>query len=418
MPKAKLTERVLAALKLKGERVELWDEGCPGLVLRASSHRLAWTVTYRIKGTDSRPRLTLGTFPDVSLYSARQQAMAAIDMAKRGIDPAADAPAPESVPLGEVIEKFRERAFRDLAVSTQKEWGRLFHVEIVPTLANLDASQVREARRRIRELTDTIVARGARYTANRVWEVVRRIVGWGVSQDLLAPEASAVFANFERPALEKKRDRVLNHEEIRKVLAAVEQEPPITATFWRLLFLTGQRRGEVLAARWEDLDLDRARWTLRVKGGKTHTLPLPSQAVEALEAVWPISGRTPFVCSGTAIRGHLWNPQKTVARVRAASGVTFRVHDVRRTVASGLAELKVEQRLISLILSHTLSDSNAAPITGQVYVRFAFIEEMRAALQKWADYLDGVAVAKAADVVPLRQGTPASRPKRARAVGQ
>jgi hypothetical protein len=71
--------------------------------------------------------------------------------------------------------------------------------------------------------------------ANRSWEVVRRLVGRGIERDFLDPTASAVFTNFPRPAEEKQRDRVLTHDEIRRVFEALRREPPVTAIFWRLL---------------------------------------------------------------------------------------------------------------------------------------------------------------------------------------
>lgn len=101
------------------------------------------------------------------------------------------------VPLSEAARRFREQAFPDLAASTQKEWGRLIDVEIVPVLGALDATDVKSARRQIRDATDAIKRRSP-YTANRTWEVIRRMIGWGIERDSLDPTASAVCSRTSR----------------------------------------------------------------------------------------------------------------------------------------------------------------------------------------------------------------------------
>ena len=399
MPRAKLTDRMVAALDPGATRTDYWDALVPGLVLRVSTDRRAWCAVYRLRGR--KDRLTFGTYPVIGVYDARQRATEILKQAQLGEDPKAEEVTADTLPLSEVARRFREHAFPDLAASTRKEWGRLIDVEILPTLGTLEASDVKAARRRIREVTDAIKQRSP-YTANRSWEIVRRLIGWGIERDLLDPTSSAVFTNFPRPAEEKKRDRVLTHDEIRKVFEAIQHEPPVTAIFWRLAFYTGQRRGEILAARWEALDLDRALWAFRTKGDKPHVLPLPRQAVAILREAWPLSSHTAYVCSGTALCGHLYNPQKSAARVRERSGVAFRIHDVRRTVASGLGELGVDEGLISRILNHSTTSTSGASVTATVYNQYKYVEPMRHALQTWADKLDTILKPPQAAVIPLR----------------
>ncbi len=397
MPRVKLSDRMVDGLRAKA-RVDYWDALVPGLVLRVSPDRKAWCAVYRIAG--KKDRLTFGTYPLTPVYDARMRAAEILKKAQHGEDPKALDPRP-TLPLEELARRFREQAFPDLAASTQKEWGRLIDVEILPALGALDAVDVRGARRQIREATDAIKRRSPT-TANRTWEIVRRLIGWGIERDLLDPTASAVFANFPRPAEEKKRDRVLTHDEIRRVFEALRSEPKVTGIFWRLAFQTGQRRGEILGARWDALDLDRALWTFRTKGDKPHVLGLPTQAVAVLREAWPLSSHTPYVCSGPAVCGHLYNPQKSAERVRERSKVAFRIHDVRRTVASGLGELGIEEGLISRILNHSTSSTSGASVTAAVYNQYRYVEPMRHALQAWADRLDEILNAAPAEVIPMR----------------
>jgi integrase len=398
MPRVKLTDRMVDALHPAEGRVDYWDALVPGLVLRVSPVRKAWCAVYRITGR--KDRLTFGSYPVTSLYDARTRAAEILRKAQHGENPKAFDPRP-TLPLSAVARRFREQAFPDLAASTQKEWGRLIDMEILPALGALDAVDVRGARRQIRDATDAIKRRSP-ITANRTWEIVRRLIGWGIERDFLDPTSSAVFTNFPRPAEEKKRDRVLTHNEIRRVFEAIGREPKVTALFWRLAFLTGQRRGEILGARWDSLDLDRALWTFRTKGDKPHVLGLPTQAIAALREVWPLSSHTPYVCSGPAVCGHLYNPQKSVDRVRERSKVTFRIHDVRRTVASGLGEIGIDEGLISRILNHSTSSTRGASVTAAVYNQYRYVEPMRQALQAWADRLDAILTPAPADVIPMR----------------
>jgi integrase len=398
MPRVKLQDRMVAGLDGAEGRVDYWDALVPGLVLRVSAERKAWCAVYRVGG--KKDRLTFGTYPLMSIHDARERAAEILRKAQRGEDPkTAEAPGP-MVPLSEVARRFRERAFPDLAASTQKEWGRLIDVEILPVLGALDATDVKSARRQIRDATDAIKRRSA-YTANRTWEVVRRMIGWGIERDFLDPVASAVFTNFPRPAEEKRRDRVLTHDEIRRVFEALRHEPPVTAIFWRLAFYTGQRRGEILGARWDAFELERALWTFRTKGDKPHVLGLPRQVIAVLREAC-LSSHTPYVCSGPAVCGHLYNPQKSAARVRKRSGVAFRSHDVRRTVASGLGEIGIDEGLISRILNHSTSSTTGASVTAAVYNQYKYVEPMRQALQAWADQLDAIVTRPQAEVVPMR----------------
>ena len=86
----------------------------------------------------------------------------------------------------------------------------------------------------------------------------------------------------------------------------------------------------------------------------------------------------------------MWNPQKAANRVRARSGVQFRIHDIRRTVATGLAELGVDEGIISRILNHSISAGGGTRITAQVYNQYGYLSPMRDALQSWGDRLDEI----------------------------
>jgi integrase len=127
----------------------------------------------------------------------------------------------------------------------------VIHVELKPLLGDVDPAQVREARARVREALDRIVTRGGGETANRVQVVAGRVISWAVSRDLVDPAAAGVFAGLEKPAPTGIRSRVLSDDEIKRLWPAIADEPPREATFWEFAFRTGQRRGEIIGAMFE-----------------------------------------------------------------------------------------------------------------------------------------------------------------------
>src|SRR5262249_17856019 len=155
-----------------------------------------------------------------------------------------------------------------------------------------------------------------------------------------------------------------------------------------------QRRSEVLGMRWEHINWEEKVWTFRGKGkgeGKPHVLPLSAKAIEVLKRIEPVTGRTPFVmCNPNEFfRGEarqVSNPTKAVDRTRIETGISdFRVHDIRRTSATKLAELfNISDETISAILSHSSGDESK--VTRKHYQLYRNLKPMREALEKWADF--------------------------------
>jgi integrase len=162
----------------------------------------------------------------------------------------------------------------------------------------------------------------------------------------------------------------------------------------RLVLLTGCRSGEVIAARWRDIDLERAVWTIReTKNGEPHDVLLPQQAVEllnyrkGLDKVFVFPSRLP----GQHIaQKALGLAQYTARHADADRGtrdpieVPWTVHDLRRTVATGLAKLGCPRVVQDRILNHV--DHSIAAI----YDRHTYDGEARTWLQKWADHMDAL----------------------------
>jgi integrase len=181
------------------------------------------------------------------------------------------------------------------------------------------------------------------------------------------------------------RERVLSPDELRRLWQALSDNR--FSEIVRLLLLTGCRRTEIGSLTWDEIDLGRRLIVLpptRTKNGRGLELPLSTQALAIVERV-PRRNTTRFLFSDT--NGYRsWDQDKL--RLDARLGIApYRIHDIRRTVATGLAELGTLPHIVEACLNH--QSGHKAGIAG-VYNRARYSDEMRTALQKWADHIDAL----------------------------
>ena len=183
------------------------------------------------------------------------------------------------------------------------------------------------------------------------------------------------------PTIETARDRILSDAELKAVWQAADALGWPYCGFVHLLILTGQRRNEVADLTWREIDLDAKLWTLpaaRAKNDVEHTIPLSDLVVEILRAVPRIDG-SEFVFTVTGrrpIQGHHVIKRRMDA-LMPPDITPWVVHDIRRTVASGMARLGVNLLVIEKILNHV--SGSFGGIVG-VYQRHSFADEKRAAM--------------------------------------
>jgi integrase len=219
------------------------------------------------------------------------------------------------------------------------------------------------------------------------------------------------FADLPLLTTSNKRDRVLNDQEATAIWRVAGEATHPFGTIVRLLMLTGQRREEVAGMMWAELSEDLATWTIpatRTKNGIPHFVPLSQPARELLHSlasdrledvrgthqptklalVFPGERNTPF--SG-------WSKAKSA--LDAASGVSgWWLHDLRRTLATGLQRLGVRLEVTEAVLNH-LSGSRAGVVG--IYQRHDWAEEKRSALDAWSAHL--LAASEGKPVLPLRR---------------
>jgi integrase len=384
----KLTKATVNGLKLPRGKSEaiVFDEGLPGFGLRVrAGGKRTWIAQYRL-GSKQR-RVTIGTVETLDADEARRRARSALSKVHLGADPQlekAEARAQAAVTLGSVVDSYLARyAAKRLKPSTltdvdrylRRHWGTLSALPVRKiTRADVAARLAR------------IAEESGGFAANRARTALSSLYAWAIAEGLT--DANPVVGT--RKAVDEiARDRVLTDEELRLIWRHAGGGD--YGAIIRLLILIGQRREEVAAMTWEEIDLEGAIWRIggdRTKNARAHEVPLASQAVEILQALEKRDGRAlVFGSRNGPFSG--WSKAKALldSRMSAALGrapAPWRLHDLRRTAATRMADLGVQPHVIEAILNHV--SGHKAGVAG-VYNRSSYAAERRAALNLWADHV-------------------------------
>jgi integrase len=209
------------------------------------------------------------------------------------------------------------------------------------------------------------------------------------------------IAALSSPAAPKARERVLSGQEIVKFWAACTATGSPFGSLLKLLLLLGARLNEVAGMRRSEIS-DDGTWTIpgtRTKNHRTHILPLAPLARDVLGEVQPIHGvDLIFTTTGkTPVSG--WS--KTKRRLDGVMKIPpWRLHDLRRTAATGMAEIGIPPHILEAVLNHV---SGAKAGVAGVYNRSLYTSEKKAALERWAVHIAGLVAGKTANVTPLRK---------------
>lgn len=384
-------------------RAEIPDAACPGLflIVQASGTR-SWALRYR-RPNGSTAKLTLGRADanGLSLAAARHAATAARLRLDGGDDPK-----PKQLPVvaystGDAIEA-AITSFLDLHARKKNRpatiWAaeRIFHRCVLPAWRGRSVHSIR--RRDVIELIEHI-ATDRPYLANRTLGVLSKFFRWLQSRDMIetVPTAGVV-----RPFEEKRRTRTLVDDELRRLWLAGVGDGPFGAAL-QVLLVSACRRDEISRMCWSELDLERRLFVLkgeRTKNGVEHAVPLPAQAWKIIEAQPRFEG-CPYVFTANG-RDPVIGWDKAKKRLSEKAGIdekSWRLHDLRRSAASGMQRLGVPVHLIERCLNHV--SGTFGGIVG-VYQTYDYADEMRGALRRWADHIDQLVSGKPAKVVKLR----------------
>lgn len=382
----------------------IFDETLPGFGLRIrDSGNRSWVLQVRIRGRSRR--FTLGTFERFKPAVARQAAEKLFAEVLLGGDPAAKEEAArreQSHTMLATAKLFLDAREGELRETTAKELRRyLTGAAYFTALHRAPLATI--ARKDISAAIARIANANGRVTAVRARAAISSLFRWSMQMGLI--EANPVIGSAA-PKAPPPRERVLSPDEIAAVWRACGDDD--FGCIVRLLILLGQRRSEIGGMRWSsELDLDKAEWRLpseRVKTHRAHLVPLSPMAVAILRSI-PRQDDRDLVFGGSD-RGFVnWSRAKADLDRRLGDSVkSWRLHDLRRSVATHMADAGVAPWVIEQALNH--QGGHKGGLAG-VYNHSRYEREVAIALTQWADYVRVLVEGGARKIVPM--------PRRARA---
>ena len=426
MATGKVTKRSVDALTSTGSTDFLWDDELRGFGVRVTSTGAkSYVFQYRMGGREAaKKRVTIGRHGSPwTPASARTEAERLALLVGQGINPSEQ-------------DKERRRQAVDLAFAgyvdlfvsgylktAWKDWRageRLLKAEAVAVLKSKPLPRI--VRSDLAAVMDRVRDRPA--VARLLFATLRKLFKWAEGR---GDVERSPLDGLQAPAAVAARDRVLADWELALAWDAAGDLGYPFGPMIRLLILTAQRREEVGGLAWSELDRDAAMWTLpadRAKNGQTHLVPLSQGTVEVLDGLarrltgapegapvkWPRKGLVFSTTGKTPASGH----SKAKSRLDALTGklemkraseeqrapeaiAPWRVHDLRRTAATGFQRLGIRFEVTEAVLNHV---SGAKSGVAGVYQRHHWADEKRSALEAWARYVTGlIAPAQTGNVV-------------------
>lgn len=394
----RLTDKIVKALPAPASGNKLhYDAEVKGFACRVTAAGArAFVLNYRASGRERR--YTIGSFPEWTTTAARKEAAELKKLVDRGDDPMAERHDDRAAPtVGELIDRFAADFLPRKRESTRREYAAILDKIVRPELGKVKVADVRHAD--IDRLHRKVSQR-APYRANRMAAVLSRAMSLAVK---LGWREDNPVKGIERNQ-EERRYRYLTGDELRRLTEALATHSgQQAANAVRLLLLTGARRGEILAATWDQFDLSAGVWTKpssHTKQKREHRVPLsgPARALLAdMKAEATRRGETsPYVFPSRDGNGPVTDIKKSWAALCKAAGIEgVRLHDLRHTYASVLVSAGLSLPVIGALLGHTQPGTTA---------RYAhlFDDPLRAATERAAAIIGGADTG--GEVVPLGRG--------------
>ena len=376
-----------------GQQALYWDTKVPGFGVRVTAGGAKSYVLYsRFPPSNVPARRVIGDATKLGLAAARQKAREWLNQIEQGIDP------------GAVLREQQQAAVRERRITfavVAEDWlqdavrgkQRKAHEveadikrEFIPRWGNRPITEITalDIRDAIREVKDRAPAQ-----ARNLLGYAKRLFGWAIDQHIYGIELSPAERLKPKVIIGKKnmRQRVLNDRELRALWLAADKLGYPYGPIFQLLALTGQRKSEIAEAPWRELDLPKRLWTIppeRMRAGAAHEVPLTDDVMAILESL-PRFKNGDFVFSTTfgakPVNGFSKakvNLDRAMAAELGHAVEPFVIHDIRRTMRTGLSALPIPDIVRELVIAHTQKGLH------KVYDLHAYQQEKRHGLSLWA----------------------------------
>jgi integrase len=378
MPKISLSDAGIRALKPPEQgQITVWDAASP-IGLRISQ---GGSKTFIVM-IGSGKRHVIGRYPIVTLSDARQEAKRILAEKTLGITK----PDPTET-FGVVLDLFLEAIKKRNKPRTIKDYTYYLNRFFKEPFGDKEISKItpKEISRKIEALSET------QSTQIHAYVYLRGFFRWAVQKHYLE---RSPMEGMAVPSKLSSRERALTDPELQEVCTLAFNGEDTYSKIISLLLLTGQRRGEIAALKWEWIDSEKKHITLPkaiTKNKREHCFPIGSRTLAIIEKV-PRTGDYLFPAARSHVRGkptatfNGWSKSFTSFYGELKNVEPFTVHDLRRTLSTGMAGLKVPQHVVEKLLNH-VSGGEQSPIA-QVYNRYSYMAEMREAVEKWEAKLE------------------------------
>ena len=411
MQKQILTDRTIKALKPRLKRFEIMDAVVPGFGVRVTeSGARSYILIGRFGGAANPTRRTIGAVGAMTLEQARATARQWLELNKAGTDPKVEAERAKRVELAKqrttfaaVAEDYIARALKEQR--TRKVIERDIRKQLIEPWGKRPITEI--TRDDMISLVEAIADRTPAY-AHTAYGNARGLFAWAIERGKYGLEASPCDRIKPTTIIGKRqfRQRTLADAEINAFWRAIERLGYPFGPALQLLLLTGARKSEIGAGRWHEIDRFNSLWTIppeRFKSETSHLIPLSATALQIIEEL-PRGKLGDHVFSAdlgsTPVRG--WGNvkirlDKLMAEELGTAPEPWVIHDLRRTVRTRLASLKVSDIVAEMVIGHGKKGLQ------RVYDQHTYESEMREALELWAAKLRDIIEPPPPNVRQLRE---------------
>jgi integrase len=387
-----LTETEIRRSRPGEKAYKLSDGGGLHLLITPAGGRL-WRWKYRFGGVEKL--MALGRYPEITLAEARERHLAARKRLANGADPMAERLADKIAVKAETehtFEKIAElwlehwrgnKSARHSATTRNRLRGNVYPVLGSRSIAEIEPME-------LVQLAKGVESRGASDMAKRILQVVGMVFRYAVAHGYTKrnPVAEIRPADILKPTRKTNMARI-DAKELPDLLRAIEvyEGRPLTRLAMKLMALTFVRTSELIEARWDEFDFDAKRWSIppaRMKMKSPHIVPLSNQAIEVLELLRTISGRSQLVFPGEQ-KPNKSMSNMTILKALERMGYKGRMtgHGFRGLASTILHERGFNHDHIELQLAHTPRNEVSA-----AYNHALYLDPRARMMQEWADFLD------------------------------
>lgn len=344
----------------KGTRYMIYDTEIPKLAIRVTDTGSKSFVVLKLFNYKTL-KVTLGKYPEMTIFNARKKAMEELNKIAEGINPNDEKNKLRSeMTLRELYNDFMERYSKKKKKSwkhDEREIPRFLSCWFNRKLSSITKQQVQILHEKIRDENGLYQAN---HLLERLSSMYNRAIEWGWD----GKNPCVGIKKFKTKA----RDRYLLHDEVPRFFQALkEDENEIVRNYILLSLMTGARKSNVLAMRWEEIDFGRKIWRIpETKNGFPLEVPLIEQAYQLLLKIQETSTSVWVFPSPVLENQHLQDPKKAWKRILKRAGIeNLRLHDIRRTLGSYQALMGTSLHIIGKTLGHRSLG------TTQIYARLA-----------------------------------------------